>query len=70
MENPRHIIRRTKVKGYEQRELVTEDVNLVTGEVKVVKIEHYDWEKDTERRSRSARRDTDRRVMNPAAQPE
>ena len=63
MENPRHIIRRTKVlskideKGYEQRELVTEDVNLVTGEVKVVKIEHYDWEKDA-----------DRCVMNPAAQ--
>ena len=49
MENPRHIIRRTKVllkideKGYEQRSLVTEDVNLITGEVKVVKIEHYDW---------------------------
>ena len=51
MENPRHIIRRTKVlskideKGYEQRELVTEDVNLVTGEVRVVKIEHYLWPK-------------------------
>lgn len=50
MENQKHIIRRTKVlskideKGYEQRELVTEDVNLITGEVKVVKIEHYDWE--------------------------
>ena len=48
-ENQKHIIRRTKVlsrvdeRGYEQRELVTEDVNLVTGEVKVVKIEHYDW---------------------------
>ena len=56
MENQRHIIRRTKVlskideKGYEQRELVTEDVNLVTGEVRVVKVEHYDWEKDAERR--------------------
>ena len=63
MENPMHIIRRTKVlskideRGYEQRELVTEDVNLVTDEVRVVKIEHYDWEKDA-----------DRCVMNPAAQ--
>lgn len=53
MENPRHIIRRTKVlskideKGYEQRSLVTEDVNLITGEVKMVKIEHYDWDKNT-----------------------
>ena len=48
-ENQKHIIRRTKVlsrvdeRGYEQREFVTEDVNLVTGKVKVVKIEHYDW---------------------------
>ena len=48
-ENQRHIIRKTKVlskideNGYEQRELVTEDVNLITGEVKVIETKHYDW---------------------------
>ena len=59
MENPRHIIRRTKVlskideRGYEQRSLVTEDVNLITGEVKVVKIEPYDWEKGVSEMTRA-----------------
>ena len=44
-----YIVRKTKVlskideNGYEQRELVTEDVNLITGEVKVIETKHYDW---------------------------
>ena len=49
-----YIVRKTKVlskideNGYEQRELVTEDVNLITGEVKVIETKHYDWEKTHE----------------------
>ena len=52
--NEGRIVRRTTIlskideNGYEQRELVTEDVNLITGEVKVVETKHYDWEKTHE----------------------
>ena len=48
-EDQKYTIRKTKVlskideNGYEQRQIVTEDVNLITGEVKVVETKHYDW---------------------------
>ena len=54
VDNKDHVIRRTTVlskideNGYEQRELVTEDVDLITGEVKVVETKHYDWRKTHE----------------------